>query len=105
MLPIINIGLIFPKDDIISAIMVPTTQAIPIIIKKIPPIKSCFQDIIKIKSKISDGILCINNPINISLKLDAESKTSNEKIAKNNAKKIRKILGIQNKNLFISAIL
>ncbi len=103
-LPIISIGLINPTDDIDSATMVPITQATPRVKKIIPPTKSFFQDIIKITNKTRDGRLCINNPINISLKFEAESKTSRENIAKNSANKINNILGVQNMNLLTLVI-
>ncbi len=63
--------------------------------KAIPPTISYLQEINKTINRISTGILCMNNPINISLKVDAESKTSNENIAKNSMNKIDKILGVQ----------
>lgn len=100
-LPIISIGLIVLSDDIDNATMVPPTQATPMVIKIMAPIKLCFQDIIKIISKTSDGRLCIKNPINISPKLEFESKTSSEKTARKSANKIINILGVQNTNLLI----
>lgn len=98
-LPIISIRLIIPPDD--NATIIPITQATPRAIKVMAPNKSCFQHIVSIINKISDGMLCINNPINISLKFEAESKTSNEKIARKRANKIMNILGAQNRNLLI----
>lgn len=41
----------------------------PAKMKAIPPTISCFQDIIKITSRIRDGRLCINNPIIVSQKV------------------------------------
>ncbi len=57
----------------------------PTKIKLIPPTISYFHDINKTTSKISAGILCINNPTAICQKLNPGEKTSNENNAKNNS--------------------
>ena len=57
-----NRGLIIRPDVIINSAVVPITQATPKVIKIIAPTDSCFHEIIKITNKISEGILCINNP-------------------------------------------
>lgn len=100
-LPIINIGLNFASGEIINATIKPIRQAHPSIKNIIAPTLSFFQDKINMTTKINDGILCINNPSNISQKLDAESNTSNENIARNNTNIIIIILGVQKRNLFL----
>ena len=85
----------------VSLIIEDVRCAIPARIKAIPPTISYFQEIDRTITKINTGILCINNPINMSPKLDADSKTSKENRAKNSINKILNILGIQYTNLLI----
>ena len=67
----------------------------PPIANAIAPTNSCFQEIIKTTSRISEGILCINNPKTVCQNVYSFPNTSNE----NNTKKARKIidsiLGVQ----------
>lgn len=67
----------------------------PAKIKAIPPTISYFQEIIVTTNKIRAGILCINNPIAISLALNPGSKTSKENIIKKRINSIDNILGVQ----------
>lgn len=100
-----NIGFIAVTGTIANEIIIPTTHAIPKIIKIIAPTKSCFQEIPNIINNIIDGKLCKNNAKIISPTLVAESKTSNEKITKNKAKIRSNILGVQNIKLLIFFII
>lgn len=55
MLPIISMGLNI--GDINNAIIVPMAQIIPKMVNITEPIKSCFQEIIKRRIKINEGML------------------------------------------------
>lgn len=71
----------------------------PANMKTIPPTISRFHDIMRTASKMSAGILCMNNPKTICQKLNPGEKTSNENIAKKQMNNIDKILGVQYMNL------
>lgn len=79
----------------------------PARIKAIPPTISCFQEITKITNKMSDGILCMNNPAIVCQNPKFISKTSSEKRARKRMNSIDKILGVQyiNPLIFFSIFL
>ncbi len=66
-----------------------------------PPTISYFQDINRMISKISAGILCINSASTVGQNLEVFSKTSKENIAKKRIKIIANIRGVQKINLFV----
>lgn len=101
--PIKNAGTSSIRDiyqgSIVSLIIEDTICATPARMKATPPTISYFQDMNKTSNKTSEGILWRNKSINISLKLDADSKTSRENIPKKAINIIDRIRGVQYMNL------